>query len=200
MDEFKTCLSPYSKYEVNKNGIIRNFLTKQIKKQYESKQGYLRVNLYTIDNLQTNKFVHQIVILTFIGKSPIFEHTIDHIDKNKKNNKLSNLRWATRSEQSLNRNMKTKIFGYSKQKIIQYDLDNNFIKEFDNMFQITQELKIDKKYVSRVCLGNRKSTNGFIFNYKEIINDDDEIWKDFIFNERSIKISSHGKIKANNKL
>jgi len=68
------------------------------------------------------------------------------------------------------------------------------------MYHIKQELNIDKKYISRVCLGNRKSTNGFIFKFKEISNYDNEIWKDFIFNERSIEISSYGRIKLNNKL
>jgi len=52
MDEFKQCLSPYSKYEINKNGVIRNFSTKQIKKSLEQKQGYLCVSLYTDNNLE----------------------------------------------------------------------------------------------------------------------------------------------------
>lgn len=174
--------------------------TKHIKKQFEDKSGYMRLSLYTTDNLQIHKFVHQIVILTFIGNPISTKHTVDHIDKNKKNNNLKNLRWASRSEQSKNQNRNPIKVGYSKQKIIQYDLNNNFIKEFDNMLQIKQELNIDKKYISRVCLGNRKSTNGFIFKYKEITNYIDEIWKDYVFNKRDIEISSYGRIKLNNKL
>ena len=170
IDTWKQCVEPYSKYEVSKYGVIRHLLTKRVKKTGEHKSGYDYINLYTTDNLQTQKFVHQIVILTFIGNPISSKYTVDHIDKNKNNNNLENLRWSNYSEQSKNQNRNPIKAGYSKQKIIQYDLNNNFIKEFDNMLQIKQELNIDKKYISRVCLGNRKSTNDFIFKYKEITN------------------------------
>lgn len=35
MDEFKQCLPPYSRYEVNKNSVIRNFSTKKKLKSHE---------------------------------------------------------------------------------------------------------------------------------------------------------------------
>jgi hypothetical protein len=37
-----------------------------------------------------------------IGPKPSASHTVDHIDRNKDNNHLSNLRWATNREQQLN--------------------------------------------------------------------------------------------------
>jgi hypothetical protein len=47
--------------------------------------------------------VHTLVALLFIGENPTVEHTIDHIDNDRGNNVPENLRWATKSEQALNR-------------------------------------------------------------------------------------------------
>ena len=131
MDEFKQCLNPYSRYEVNKNGTIRNFLTKQIKKSRENKQGYLTISL--VNDLVINGIykvnvvrVHKIVILNYIGEAPSNKHTIDHINGNKIDNTLNNLRWATSTQQANNRNYcKNPKIGGSELAILQYDTDNN---------------------------------------------------------------------------
>lgn len=54
---------------------------------------------------------HRLIYSTFVGKIPYFnEHgesmDIDHIDTNKHNNKLSNLRLVTHSENCLNKKIK----------------------------------------------------------------------------------------------
>ena len=55
MEEFKRCLYPYSRYEINENGIIRNFLTKINKKTRLNYQGYLVVSLVN-DFVDNNKY------------------------------------------------------------------------------------------------------------------------------------------------
>lgn len=206
MDEFKRCLPPYSRYEINRNGIIRNFLTNQIKKTRLNEQGYVIVSLVN-DLVQNGIYkinvvrVHKIVILNYVGEAPSSKHTIDHINCNKIDNTVDNLRWATHTEQANNRNQsKNPTTGSSELAILQYDMNNNFIKEFKNTLEVTQILGINRHRLSYNCLGKTKSTGGFIFKYKDDIQFEDEIWKDFIFNDKKIQVSTYGRIKSNNRL
>lgn len=45
--------------------------------------------------------VHRIVATAFHGEPPTKEHVVDHIDTNKRNNRVENLRWVTRLENVL---------------------------------------------------------------------------------------------------
>ena len=47
--------------------------------------------------------IGRVVALTFLGDPPSSDCTVDHIDQNRGNDYVENLRWATRSEQSANR-------------------------------------------------------------------------------------------------
>lgn len=208
MDEYKTCKYPYTRYEVNKLGIIRNLKTKIVKSYRENLQGYVLVTLlndvvidgkYKIDNVR----VHKIVVLTYLGEKPEDGYSIDHINRDKKDNRLINLKWATKSEQSFNRHVsKTTLRkGNSDLSVLQYDKSHNLIREFKNAYEVTSELGISKTHLSSICLGKVKNpVCGFFFKYKEQIDLDGEYWKDFIFNDKTIQISNHGRIKSNNRI
>lgn len=62
---------------------------------YKNKDGYLVIE---IDNKCYP--IHRLIFMMFYG---YFPSEIDHIDNNKLNNKIKNLRQATRSENCLNR-------------------------------------------------------------------------------------------------
>lgn len=63
--------------------------------------GYLRISIYNKNNKRVTRFIHRLVALAFIP-NPDNLPTVDHIDINKTNNNLSNLRWATRHDQNMN--------------------------------------------------------------------------------------------------
>ena len=61
-----------------------------------SHEGRLCVNLYKNGKLYTKK-IHHLVLETFVGPCPKAMET-RHLDGNRQNNKLENLKWGTRSE------------------------------------------------------------------------------------------------------
>lgn len=63
-----------------------------------------------------------------------------------------------------------KNFKYFKNKsnkaIIQYDLEGNFIKEWNNMKEPSDFYDINYDGISSCCLGKQKTSGGFIWKYK----------------------------------
>jgi len=69
-------------------------------------QGYVK----TLTG-KVNTAIHYVVMLTFVGPSDDPQKTtIDHINRIRHDNRLCNLRWATRQEQLDNRDMNSKSF------------------------------------------------------------------------------------------
>jgi len=90
-------VSRNTNYSINKAGQIRNDKTGNIKKVYVNKQnGYLTVDLYS-NNKPQKVTVHRLIAEAFIP-NPDNKPCIDHKDGDRQNNKLSNLRWSTYSE------------------------------------------------------------------------------------------------------
>jgi hypothetical protein len=95
----------------------------KVLKSLTGRTEYLSVNLYN-DGTSKTYNIHRIVGLTFIP-NPNNHKEIDHINQNKHDNRLENLRWATRSEQNINRNMPV---GKTNEKYISYEQKDNIFR------------------------------------------------------------------------
>lgn len=54
----------------------------------------------------------------------------------------------------------------NRRKIIQKDINNNIIKEWDSIKLASDALKIDKGHITKCCKKKVKTAKGFIFEYK----------------------------------
>jgi len=102
-DELWKNIENYESYSVSDLGNVRNDTTSRILKPSKDTNGYLLVDLCK-NGIQKSFNVHRLVALAFI-ENPENKECVDHIDNNPQNNNLTNLRWATITENARNRKM-----------------------------------------------------------------------------------------------
>jgi hypothetical protein len=90
----------YENYEVSDAGDVRNSTTGRVLKKGIDTQGYYRISLCKNGKAKTI-CLHRLVGTVFIV-NPDNKPCIDHIDNNRTNNHLTNLRWATIKENNMN--------------------------------------------------------------------------------------------------
>jgi hypothetical protein len=95
MEEFRL-MNDFDNYEVSNFGNVRNIKTGRILKGKDDTHGYLIVCLYK-DKKKKTKSIHRLVAEAFID-NPENKLCVDHNDGNVKNNDITNLRFATVSE------------------------------------------------------------------------------------------------------
>ena len=92
-DDIISKITKDGKYTIYSNGKIYSNACKRFMKPKVDKDGYLEIKLNEISYR-----VHQIILRTFVGDPPkdMLDPTVDHIDGNRQNNNISNLRWLER--------------------------------------------------------------------------------------------------------
>lgn len=135
--------------------------------QVEDKYGYLRVCLFK-DGKRTNALVHRLVANAFLPKVSGKEQ-INHLDENKKNNRLENLEWVDTRENS---NYGTRNVRISKsklntncKKVIQFDKNLNEIMVWPSICEVKRELGYETAAISRCCLGKQETSYGYIWRH-----------------------------------
>ena len=117
----------YSNYEVSTYGRVRNIKTNKIVKPRPTNRGYLRVALYSDNGKKYGKdiTIHSLVLNAFSVK-PEGNYEPDHINLNKFDNRLENLRWVTRKE-----NLKSRS---TSRLVGKYDVETEkLIKVFETL-------------------------------------------------------------------
>lgn len=106
--------------KVNPNGEYYNY------KLFVNSRGYVNTLLYTGNGERKNFTLHRLLMLTFIG-CPDKTMVINHKDGNRLNNKLSNLEWVTRSQNSQHG---AKIKKYDRIKTLSDDIISLMVNEY----------------------------------------------------------------------
>jgi len=94
-------INGFPNYLIYEDGRVFSKKNNRFLKQYVNSHGYFHVNLSKDGKPKTHK-IHRLIALHYIA-NPDNKPCIDHIDRNKLNNNISNLRWATHTENMNNK-------------------------------------------------------------------------------------------------
>ena len=130
-----------------------------------STSGYYEVHLYR-NQKRYVRMIHRLVAEHFI-ENPNDYPQVNHKDENRLNNNADNLEWCTAKYNSNygNRSIKLSLSQPTRKTILQFDLDNNFIREWKSNKDIIRELKIYGAL--KCCKGQFSQSGGFIWKFKE---------------------------------
>jgi hypothetical protein len=101
--EYFKPIKNFETYGISNLGNVKDFRTGEIKRQYvnEKAGGYLQVQIKNPSG-SFSKRVHRLVGENLIDNPNNLEE-IDHIDRNRINNRIDNLRWVSRSDNQINK-------------------------------------------------------------------------------------------------
>lgn len=129
---------------------------------------YYMIALYK-NGKREDLLLHRVIAQTFIP-NPENKPFVNHKDENCFNNCSDNLMWCTQKENmnwgTINERMSKN--SKSKRKVNQYDMDGNFIKQWDCMtdFYKSKGLKL-KTGIIECCKGRRQSHMGYKWKYAD---------------------------------
>lgn len=170
-------------YRVSQNGRIQTRIVPGLNKAItfapwrekatrKNKHGYMLVNL-TYNRKRRVFYVHSIVALSFLGPRPNGAE-VDHIDGNRCNNSISNLRYVTHKENQANpisrerRILSGKMLGSA---IYQKTKDGLTIASFNSIREASRMTGISREVISRVANKklNNKTAGGYLWEFAKII-------------------------------
>lgn len=156
------------RFRKGENGCLISVKERILKPSINHK-GYYRIQLCKQSIVKTYQ-VHRLVWEAFNGS--ITEGLqVNHINEIKTDNRLENLNlmtakeninWGTRNVRS----SKKHINGKKSKSVLQYDLQDNFIKEFPSLMQVYRELGFNQAHICSCCKGRYKQAYGYIWKYK----------------------------------
>ena len=86
--------------------------------------------------------------------------------KTKRINKISNLKRNKDTREKMSKSASIPK-PHIRKKILQYDLEGNFIKEWESLTQASSSFNRTTGSISECCHGKRKKAHGYIWKYKE---------------------------------
>jgi hypothetical protein len=175
------------RYEVSNLGRVRSLTDNKGNRRIKvrslrmAKNGYLYLNLWVKGKMYVRK-PHRLVAEAFLDR-PEGAQCVNHINGDKTDNRAENLEWCTYSQNTRHaietglitdpaRNFDmTGKHGKehpTSKPVEQYDLDGNFIAEYESGVEAANALGFRASNIQRCAAGRRKTAHGYKWKYKGV--------------------------------
>lgn len=141
-------------YEVSNQGNVKSLKRNKILSPGIVNGGYFTVVLCKNGEVKHYR-VHRLVAEAFIP-NPARLPEINHINKDKTDNRAENLEWCDRQYNI--------DYSLSKQ-VAQYDFSGNLINVWKSVNEIQRQLGFSSSHISHCCLGKYKTMYGYVWRY-----------------------------------
>lgn len=146
-------LKRYPNYGVSRDGKIYSYKRNIILSPIDNSRGYLQVQLVR----PKWERVHKLVAETFIPNPNNYKE-VNHIDKNKYNNRVENLEWCTRKYNVT----------YSKgNKVVRINPKTLEEKEYVSIAEAARENNMQRSQITRCCMKKMKKSHGYMWEYRK---------------------------------
>ena len=208
-------ITDFPNYEVSSKGQVKSKYKNIIMKLQKNYAGYLKISLKNNEGKYLSCSAHRLVAKEFIA-NPENKPTVDHIDKNKQNNCVTNLRWATYKEQTIHVHENMIFFKpINYRPVYRINNETNEIIELHKSIshaalwiidnKLTSIKNKDKNNISIIsskisAVGNNKRNVAYGFKWKYFYEkeDENEIWKQIpfeIIGKNNYYLSTKGSFK-----
>ena len=151
-------------YFIDQNGnVYSEFIGRCLKPSLRG--GYKFVQLQMDDGKIHNWLIHRLMALTFIP-NPQNLPEIDHIDGDRFNNKIDNLRWVTKKQNQNNPISKEKRTFAIRQKQgipVKAFFEGKEIGEYSCLMEAAKDLQLHCTLISKQVRGKIDNVKGYIF-------------------------------------
>ncbi len=170
MEKWKE-IEGYTDYMVSNLGNVKSLNYNRTGKEKILKPKYN--NGYYIIGLRKNGkqnfyLIHRLVAEAFIQNTDN-KQFIDHINTDRSDNRVENLRWVTHKENCNNPLSINKWKGknnHQAKSILQFDKNMNFVRKWECGMDIVRELGINCGNISSCCNGRKTKAGGFIWGFE----------------------------------
>ena len=155
MEEFRK-IAEFENYSISNLGNVRNDTTGRILIPHLNTNGYMALTLVK----EYLRYIHRLVAIAFIP-NPENKKQVDHINGDKTDNRVENLRWVTVSENCY-------AYGYEernlhRQKKIKATHINGELMQFNSRNGVAKYFKCDKSQVSYNRVYKKGNKKGWKF-------------------------------------
>jgi plasmid maintenance system antidote protein VapI len=148
--------------------------------------GYIQVKI----NNRVYK-MHRLVMDLFGPPSPTGKFSVDHINRNRSDNRIGNLRWATSHEQKENQK-KHRSDRTNKCKVEYRRVGDEHWDSVSSMRDAADKLGIAYILIKDVVRGKQKQTHGYQFRKCKAIEIEGEAWKEI----NGLYVSNMGRVQT----